>query len=95
MIANQPPARLSQTELRVWMVAYLARLLELHPQEVDPAKPFELYGLDSSGAVGMSGDLEDLLGAEFDTTLIYDHPTIDALVSHLVRLELVRGGEER
>jgi acyl carrier protein len=87
---NEELVQFTRSEIREWMIAYLARLLDLERHEIDPAQPFELYGLDSSGAVGMSGDLEDVLGAQFDTSLVYDHPTIDALVEHLVSLRLVR-----
>lgn len=82
--------KFSRDDLRDWMVAYLARLLDMEPAEIDPGCSFELYGLDSSGAVGLSGDLEDLLGTTFDTSLVYDYPTIDALLDHLQSLALVR-----
>lgn len=83
-------ARYTRTELRDWMTAYLSELLHLERHEIDPTQPFEMYGLDSSGAVGLSGDLEDALGASFDTSLVYDHPTIEALLDHLESLRLVR-----
>jgi len=83
------PAKFTQSEVREWMITYLSQLLGLAKQEIDSARSFELYGLDSSAAVGLSGDLEDLLGAKFDTSLVYDYPTIDALVEHLSALRLV------
>jgi acyl carrier protein len=83
-------AKFTRAEMCDWMVGYLAQLLELQRHEIDPSKSFELYGLDSSGAVGMSGDLEEMLGAEFETSLVYDYPTIDSLLDHLVSLNLLR-----
>jgi acyl carrier protein len=53
---KQPP---TATEIQAWIVSYLAQLLEINPDEVDTAIPFDQYGLDSSAAVGMTGDLED------------------------------------
>ncbi len=76
-------------ELRIWLTSYLAQLLGMPETEVDPGYSFELYGLDSSGAVGMSGDLGDLLGCELDTSVAYDYPTIDSIVSHLVSQNIV------
>lgn len=76
--------RVGAPDLKTWLVAYLAQLLGMEPAEVDPAFSFELYGLDSTAAVGLSGDLSDLLGQEFETALAYDYPTIDTLVAHLV-----------
>ena len=87
---SHEPVRYTREEMRAWMIDYVARLLGVDPGEVDPSGSFEHAGIDSSGAVGMSGDLEDLLGTQFETSLIYDHPSIDALVDHLVSLRLVK-----
>ena len=71
------------TEIQTWQITYLANVLEIDAEEIDIAVPFDRYGLDSSVAVGMSGDLEDWLGYEFDPTLLYDYPTIEALARHI------------
>lgn len=73
----------SKKEIETWIVSYIANLLEVDSEDVDTKIPFDRYGLDSSAAVGMTGDLEDWLGYEIDPTLIYDYPTIEALVEHL------------
>lgn len=83
------PVKYTRTEIREWLRQYLSRLLGVPAHELDPSQPFEIYGLDSSGAVGLSGDLEDLLGVRFDSSLVYDYPTIDQLADHLVSLRLV------
>ena len=70
-------------EIQDWIIAYLANLLEIDQEEVDVTIPFDRYGLDSSAAVGMTGDLEDWLKTEIDPTLLYDYPTVEALVQHL------------
>ncbi|MBV6625897.1 MAG: acyl carrier protein [Rivularia sp. (in: Bacteria)] len=66
-----------------WITSYVANLLEVDAEEIDPTIPFDRYGLDSSAAVGMTGDLEDWLGREIDPTMIYDYPTIKALAECL------------
>ena len=66
-----------------WITLYVANLLEVDSEEIDTTIPFDRYGLDSSAAVGMTGDLEDWLGCEIDPTLVYDYPTIEALVEYL------------
>lgn len=71
------------TEIQDWIVAYLADLLEVDEDEIDVTIPFDRYGLDSSAAVGMTGDLEDWLKTEINPTLLYDYPTVEALVKHL------------
>lgn len=73
----------SATEIQDWIVAYLATLLEVEPEEIDVTVPFDRYGLDSSAAFGLTGDLEEWLQAEIDPTLLYDYPTVEALVQHL------------
>lgn len=71
------------TEIQAWIVAYIADLLEVDVDEIDVNIPFDRYGLDSSAAVGLTGDLEDWLGREINPTLLYDYPTVEALVQHL------------
>ena len=76
---NEPRSSLTRQEVQDWLTRYVAQLLGMDRQQVDPTRSLELYGIDSSGAVGMSGDLADLLGCEFETSLVYDYPTIDSL----------------
>ncbi len=82
--------KFSKEDIQAWLVCYLSELLEIEPSEVDVTIPFERYGLDSSAAVGMSGDLEEWLGSELDPTLMYDYPTIESLVEHLSQLDKVK-----
>lgn len=70
-------------EIRSWMVNYLSDLLEIDADDVDVTIPFDRYGLDSSAAVGLTGELEDWLGKEVPPTLLYDYPTIESLVEYL------------
>ena len=72
------------TEIQTWIVLYLADLLEVDSDEIEVTIPFDRYGLDSSAAIGLTGDLEDWLRCELDPTLLYDYPTVEALVKHLV-----------
>lgn len=73
----------SPLEIQEWIVAYIAELLEVDPEEVDITVPFDTYGLDSSAAVVLTGDLENWLETEIEPTLLYDYPTVEALVRHL------------
>lgn len=82
-LQNLTEKEISATEIQDWIVAYLADLLETEPEEIDVTIPFDRYGLDSSAAVGLTGDLENWLGKEVDPTLFYDYPTVEALVQHL------------
>ncbi|HBL10883.1 MAG TPA: phosphopantetheine-binding protein [Cyanobacteria bacterium UBA11162] len=77
---KEPPTAL---EIQAWIVSYLAKLLEIAPNQVKVTIPFDQYGLDSSAAVGMTGDLEDWMGRKIDPTLLYDYPTVKNLAQHL------------
>lgn len=70
-------------DIQAWMVSYLGELLEVDSDQVDVRIPFDRYGLDSSAAVGLTGDLQDWLGYEVDPTLLYDYPTIESISQHL------------
>ena len=71
------------SEIQDWIISYVAELLEVEPESVDPTIPFDRYGLDSSAAYALTGDLEEWLGQEIDPTAIYDYPTLEALSEHL------------
>ena len=74
----------NKSEIEIWIVDYVAELLEVEPDNIDVTIPFDRYGLDSSAAVGLAGDLEDWLDEELDPTMLYDYPTIESLTQHLV-----------
>ncbi|MFW6359245.1 MAG: acyl carrier protein [Chroococcales cyanobacterium] len=82
-VRNLAVKEISATEIQDWIVTYVADLLEIEPEEVDVTIPFDRYGLDSSVAVGLTGDLEDWLGREIEPTLLYYYPTIEAVVQYL------------
>ena len=84
-VQNFSARDVSATEIQDWLVDYLADLLEIESDEVDVTVSFDRYGLDSSAAVGLTGDLEEWLGREVNPTLLYDYPTIETLVQHLSR----------
>lgn len=83
---TNPPTR---EEIAEWLRAEIATLLEIDPASIRTDAPFDSYGLASSDAVFLSGDLSDLLGMELSATLAWDHPTIDRLSELLARV--VRG----
>ncbi|MGH2412356.1 MAG: condensation domain-containing protein, partial [Microcystaceae cyanobacterium] len=82
---------LTQVEIQDWLVNYLSQLLEIDPEEVDVTNPFERYGLDSSAAVVLSGDLQDWLGCELEPELLFDCPTIETLTQYLTEKEQLTG----
>ncbi|WP_239651188.1 type I polyketide synthase [Mycobacterium sp. UM_Kg27] len=73
-------------EISAWLIERLAQDLELPIAEIDPAKPFAFYGLDSIHAVRLSSALEQWLGCELAPTIAYEYPSIDILSAHLARV---------
>lgn len=76
--------QVNKQTIQAWLVSYLSELLEIEPTEIDVQVPFERYGLDSSAAIGLTGDLENFLGYEVEPTILYDYPTIEILSEQLV-----------
>ncbi|MDK2122758.1 acyl carrier protein [Parachitinimonas caeni] len=67
-----------------WLRQYIGDVLALPEDEIDIDASFQQLGLDSSAAVGMTGDLADWLGRDIDAAAAYDHPTIRGLAKALV-----------
>lgn len=84
MLSQQTEAlKVSATEIKEWLIAYLADLLEIEPEQINVETTFARYGLDSSVAVVLTGDLGSWLGEELDLRVIWDYPTIASLSQHL------------
>jgi acyl carrier protein len=69
--------------LRAWLIDRVAYYLGCEPALVEPARPLADYGLDSVLALSLCGDLEDHLRIRLEPTVVWDHPTVDALVAHV------------
>ncbi len=69
--------------VRDWLVRALASACGVHPGEVDTGDSFHDHGVSSSEAIIVCGELEEWLGQPVSPTLLYEHPTIDALVAAL------------
>lgn len=80
---NAPSVQVTQANITDWIVSYLAELLEISSDEIDVQTTFARYGLDSSAAVVLTGDLGGWLGKDIDPTVLYDYPTITDLAAHL------------
>ncbi|SDD61903.1 SDR family NAD(P)-dependent oxidoreductase [Actinokineospora iranica] len=65
--------------------AVCARLY-LRRDELDRRQSFNEMGLESVGAVEIARGLGERFGVEIDSVAVYDHPTIDALATHILAL---------
>src|ERR1700693_526454 len=74
---------LSADVIEKWLVTKLSNLLGVEPHEIDIREPFASYGMGSTEAVSLSGELADLLGRKVPADLAYEFPTIESLARHL------------
>jgi acyl carrier protein len=81
--------------IAAWLRDYLSNLLSLPEAQMDETATFGSYGIDSSAAVAMAGDLGDWIGCEVDPAAAYDHPSIDELSDALSRLPGVQSAFAR
>jgi acyl carrier protein len=72
-----------EAAIRGWLLSYLAVLLQLPETEISREDPLAMYGLDSSAAVGMAGDLSSWLALKLEADLLYHYPTVDRLAAYL------------
>jgi len=73
----------SREEILAWIVTELARELRVPPGSLDTAAPLFSLGASSLNAITITGALSEWLGRELDATLMWDHPTIDAIADSL------------
>ena len=83
MIEITATKQLTPAEVVTWLTLKFADWLEVPVEELDPQRPISSYGLDSISAVTLSVQLEDELGVELDTAVLWDRPTLSSLAEHL------------
>jgi myxalamid-type polyketide synthase MxaB len=70
-------------EIQHFLQEKISQHLGIPLDQIDPAKPFGGFGLDSKAALGIAGDLEVFLGKSLPITLMWQYPTIEKLSLHL------------
>lgn len=83
MIEITATKQLAPAEVLNWVTLKFADWLEVPAEELDPQRPISSYGLDSISAVTLSVQLEEELGVELDTAVLWDRPTLSSLTEHL------------
>lgn len=76
----------TQAQIGQWIKEYLADLLEIEPSEIDENYEFERFGINSSAAVSLVGDLEEWLGFELSPSLFFEFNTISQVSQHLAQM---------
>ncbi|MEZ2122572.1 type I polyketide synthase [Corynebacterium sp. CCM 9203] len=81
---SQQSPSMTTAELRTWLRHWVVRTTGLPEEEVTDDKPMETFGLSSRDVVVLSGELENLVGAQLDATVAYEFPTIAALAQRVI-----------
>jgi acyl carrier protein len=93
-VSSQPVELRSETSIQEWLVARIAAIAQITPQEVDLDRPFAEFGMDSMQLFELSGDLQKFLGHDVSEIVAWDYPTIAKLANYLSSPEsLVPAGE--
>jgi acyl carrier protein len=91
-LASEPSTQQSEQELRDWLVTFVADIIDVAPDEVDPSAPWESLGVDSAMTLVLVADLSVVLGREVRPIEVLANPTINAVVEHLTAVQPVGGG---
>ncbi|QLE75411.1 acyl carrier protein [Streptomyces rectiverticillatus] len=70
-------------QIEDWLVARIAGMLRIVPEQVDVDESFVANGLGSRSSVALIGDLAKALGVTLSETLTWEYPTIAALAEHV------------
>jgi acyl carrier protein len=73
----------SEDEIRAWIVARVAALARVPPEEIDVRAPLRRLGLDSVVVIALAADLEKWLEYRFRENPLEAHPTIESLAQYL------------
>lgn len=76
-------ASMTSEQMSAWLRERIARDIDQDPDSVDPAASFDRLGIDSLALLGVIGDLAGELDIEIETSVLFDHPSIQALSDHL------------
>ncbi|NRD72184.1 acyltransferase domain-containing protein [Shewanella sp. VB17] len=74
--------RLQRT--RRFVAEKVADITGLSPAMIEPLKPFSDYGVTSIVSIELSASLTKSVGSPFATTLMFDHPSLEALAKHVL-----------
>ncbi|MCP4380582.1 MAG: AMP-binding protein [Hyphomicrobiales bacterium] len=70
--------------LRTWLIGLVAAELGIEAKKVVLDQPLASLGLGSLAAINLVGQIETAIGRRLEPTLLYDHPTLSAVLDHLL-----------
>lgn len=78
------------SELKSWLTDRVASYVRRPAGEIAGDRALADFGLDSVYTLTLAADIEDHLNLSLDPTVMWDHPTIDALTKVLHKMSAAR-----
>ena len=82
----------SPDEIRALLIAEVALILEIQQADIDPAKGFDEYGLDSVAGVILLNAVEQRLGVALEPEVVMRGRCINEIVDTLAGIATVPSG---
>jgi acyl carrier protein len=79
---DQTP-QLTHDAVVAWLVDFVAEILDVAPQDIDPTTPLDALGVDSATTLVICARIRGELGVSVRPREVFDHFTADALARHL------------
>ena len=76
-------ANFAASAIEGWCVDYLTRKLRIPQAQIYPLRELDKLGLDSVASIMLIAELEQWLGVELSSGLLFDHRSIAGLARHL------------
>lgn len=84
LVADVSPARVREVRERILVV--VAEILLVPEGDIDPLGQLSDYGLDSIGVANLFRGLNRALGVALSPSMIFEHPSLEALAIHIAPL---------
>jgi acyl carrier protein len=92
-MTNETSSAAASADIQNWLVDKIAARLAVSPQSINVDQYLDEFGLDSTEALVLSGELEKWLGFEIETTALWYHPTIASLAAYIAEEREAQRGE--
>lgn len=74
----------TKDEIAGWCREYVADLLQVPADTIDPAEDFDRLGVDSALAVSLLMEVEERYGVDLEPEDLFANPTLDAVADHVL-----------
>lgn len=75
-----------EDEIAAWCAAYIGRVLNIAPTEIQLDDEIERFGLDSAITTSMLIDLEEWLAVEISPAVLFEQSTLRGIASAVAAL---------